>query len=269
MNSNEGRVASSLLKKARTDEEAKKINTVKNPVNGLYLVGTFAIILAILGIGTFIATRLIPAQKNALAPTVTTLLQSESHEKIDIAGKQSYELLSSVKNAIAQTPAANTVTDIYYMRGGLRISFDDILDALDITGVPDSIRSEFIPAGVLNRPVFMHGVVNLDSAQAHFLILPVSHYDRAFAGLKEWEPSLFHDVGPFMNIPDETLRTHLDKDIFSDEMVNNKQVRTLRDSDKNFMLGYFFLNEHTAIIVDNLDEIPVILTRSANSQIYQ
>ena len=269
MNSNEGRVASSLLKKARTDEQAKKINTVKNPMNGLYIAGTFAIILIILGVGAFVFTRLIPAQKNALAPAVISLLQSESHEKIDITSKQPYELLNSIQNAFAQAPDANTVTDIYYMRGGLRISFNDIADSLDITSIPESMRGEFIPAGVLNRPVFMHGVIQLDTTKAHFLILPVSHYDRAFAALKEWEPSMFHDLGPFMNIPDATLRAHLDKDVFSDELVNNKQVRTLRDSDKNLMLAYFFLNEHTIIIVDNLDEIPTILTRSANSQIYQ
>ena len=269
VNSNDGKITSSLLNKARTEEAAKKINTIKNPINGLYLVGIFAVIIALIGIGMIYITKIAPAQKNSIAPVIVSLLPSDAHEKINISNNADYELNQAIRDTLAKTPETGTITDIYYVRGNLRASFNDVLANLDITNIPESISSEFIPAGIINRPVFMHGVINLKSQQGHFIVLPVSHYDRAFAGMKDWEPSMFHDLGIFMNIPDTELRTRLDKDTFADELINNKQVRTLRDPDGKILLAYFFLNEHTVIIVDNLEEIPIILTKSANSQTYQ
>lgn len=269
INSNDGKITSSLLNKARAEEAAKKINTIKNPINGLYLVGIFAVIIALIGIGMIYITKIAPAQKNSLAPAIVSLLPADVHQKINISNNADYELNQAIRDTLAKIPETGGITDVYYTRGNLRASFNDVLTNLDITNIPDSITSEFIPAGVINRPVFMHGVINLDSKQGHFIVLPVSHYDRAFAGMKDWEPSMFHDLGIFMNIPDTELRTRLDKDTFIDELINNKQVRTLRDSDGKILLAYFFLNEHTVIVVDNLEEIPIILTKSANSQTYQ
>ena len=331
VNSNEGKVAASLLGKARIDEAEKNINKPFTSTNSLYLVGTLAALLIALGIGVLIITKYLPAQKNTPAPSTLSLLQSEFHQNINISGKQSYEVSQSITTALIQLPQPGTLTDIYYTRGNLRASFRDVLESLDLADdAPSSLTGEFIPAGISNTPVFMHISASFNGVPAHALIIPITHYDKAFLGFKEWEPTLFKDLGIFMNVSQGFLKNKITKDVFRDEMVANKAIRALRYKkpadivleepplpdltqtpsqeptqeslidpgtpslpnfisegiqtiqeaipiaapvapyqENDLMMGYFFLNDHTVVVVDNLVIIPEILTRSANSQIYK
>ena len=329
VNSNEGRVAASLLGKARADVAEKKINQPLTPMNGIYIAGTLVTILIVLGIGISLVTNYLPAQRNSPLASIPSLLQSESHTNINIISKQSYEISQIITTALIQAPQEGTITDIYYTRSNLRASFADVLDSLDLSDdTPVSLAGEFIPAGINNTPVFMHVFASLSGTPAHALILPISHYDKAFSGFKDWESTLFRDLGVFMNVPPTFLKTKMTKDTFHDEMVANKNIRVLRYKkpaelvmekpaaqpvssipieaqdpgptevapiplpnfisegvqaiqqtlptptpspyqENDLMLGYFFLNDRTVIIVDNLALIPELLTRYANSQIYK
>jgi hypothetical protein len=123
--------------------------------------------------------------------------------------------------------------------------------------------------------------------------------------MKSWEPLMARHLGPLMNISSDFLRTRLVKDVFTDELINNKPVRALRyqptaaiafdDSSENdseaapittqasnafanaiapyqpgdLILAYFFLNEKTIVITNNLELIPELLRRYSDRQIYQ
>jgi hypothetical protein len=133
--------------------------------------------------------------------------------------------------------------------------------------------------------------------------------------MKQWERTMLKDLGPLMNISSDFLKTRLGKDVFQDELLQNKNVRTLRyrkpttisldeaspivtpttpsafDSisstvqtviannpfanqttpyqENDLMISYFFLNEKTLVITNNLELVPELLKRYANSQIYQ
>jgi hypothetical protein len=50
-------------------------------------------------------------------------------------------------------------------------------------------------------------------------------------------------------------------------MIVNRPLRVLRENNQ-FMLGYFFLNDRTLVIIDSTEIIPEILARYANRQIY-
>ncbi len=334
VNSNSGQVTSSLLGKARSDKEEKELQQPLNPKNMLYIFGTLIVMVAIIGMGIFFVSRYLPAQKKSPVPTIPSLIQSELHQNITILGKQSYEVAQAIRTSILQAPNPGSITDIYYTRGNLRASFVDVLESLDLgDDIPPTLTGEFIPAGITNAPVFMHGSASLNGTPAHTLILPITHYDTSFSGFREWEPTLFRDLGIFMNVPESFLKTKLTKDSFHDELVANKNIRVLRykkplettsesqvltdsssepeptqdlslteseDSvetppvpnfisenisviseaiqtpqltspyqENDFMIGYFFLNDRTVIIIDNLALIPEILTRYANSQIYK
>jgi len=337
VNSNQGKVAASLLGKAHADDAEKKVNQPLTPTNGIYIAGTLAIVLVVLGIGLSLFTKYLPAQKNSPVPIIPSLLQSEFHTNVNISGKQSYEVSQAITTALVQAPQPGGITDVYYTRGSLRASFTDVLDSLDLADdAPTSLAGEFIPAGITDTPVFMHVFASLNGTPAHALILPISHYDKAFSGFKDWEPTLFRDLGVFMNVSPAFLKTKMTKDAFHGEMVSNKNIRVLRYKkpaeivmeqpiapttptpmetpaptpdaatavdtpsaetmplpnfisegiqaiqeniptpapvspyqENDLMLGYFFLNDHTVIIVDNLALIPELLTRYANSQIYR
>ncbi len=337
VNSNEGKVAASLLGKAHADDAEKKVNEPLTPTNGIYIAGTLAVFLIVLGIGLSLITKYLPAQRNSPVASIPSLLQSEAHTNINISSKQSYEVSQAIATALVQAPQPGSITDVYYTRGNLRASFTDVLESLDLgDDTPTTLAGEFIPAGITDKPVFMHVFTSLNGTPAHALILPISHYDKAFSGFKDWEPTLFRDLGVFMNVPSAFLKTKMTKDVFHDEMVANKNIRVLRYKkpaeiimekpvvpvtpapaqpltptpdaataantpstetiplpnfisegiqtiqenipapalvspykENDLMLGYFFLNDRTLIIVDNLALIPELLTRYANSQIYK
>jgi predicted alpha/beta hydrolase family esterase len=229
VNSNQGKVASSLLGKAHEQEAEKKLSEPSSPVNTLYIAGTFAVIVMIIGIGAWVMTRLLPAQKNNPVPTVPSLIQAEVHQNINILGKQSYEITQAIGAALVQTPNSGSIMDIYYTRGGLRASFADVLESIDLgDDIPESFKGEFLPAGTTDMPVFMHAAASFNGTQAHALILPISHYDKTFSAMRDWEPTMFRDLGVFMNVSPTFLKTKLTKDLFHDEMVANKNLRVLR-----------------------------------------
>ncbi len=267
VSSNKGTVASSLLTKARTDEEIKKTTQATSPKNILYILGTVAMLILALGIGAFIISRNTPALQKPSAPAPRSLIQAERHVRIDIAGNEGYTTEKNIRQSL-EISSTDGITDLYYTNGTMRASFPSVLSKLGITTLPESLNSEFLMPQAATVPLFMHGSGSLAGKPFHFLVLPVSHYDAAFIGIKEWEPTLVRDTGIFMNIPSELLKARLTKDVFVDETINNRPVRTTRDAENNITLAYFFLSEKTIVIVDNPDSITELLKRYANSQIY-
>jgi hypothetical protein len=133
VNSNKGTVASSLLKKARTDEKIKKENKPSAPNNILYIVGAIIAILITFGIFGLVLNK----NSQSVSPTapqqqVQSLIQAENHFKIDIANDASYTLEQSIRNAFSNNVPSGTILDIYYTNGGTRTSFASVLSALGI-----------------------------------------------------------------------------------------------------------------------------------------
>lgn len=322
VDSNRGSVASSLLGKAREEKQEKRERSAGSPKNMLYVVGSLLIIIAAIAVIGYVVFKYMPAQKNAKAPEIASLIKSDRHVKIDISAGEYYTVISAIKTAVIPSVQGG-ITDIYYIKGLLRASFPEVLEKINITTVPESLIQEF-PGAYGTTPTFMHGTVTARGTTGHFLVLPITHYDIAFAGMRDWEPTLFRDLGLFMNVPETFLKTKLAKDSFQDEMIANRTVRALRfqktndisldenskptaDSetegitftipldesettvttptfnniinpfinpispyDENeLMIGYFFLTENSVVITDNLELIPEILARFANSQIYR
>lgn len=333
VNANSGEVASALLSQARTDEKIAAEKSPASPQNIAYLAGSLIVVmLAIISAG-YVFRVYLPAQKNQVSPTVPSIITAQNHQNIDMM-QSPYAIAEKIRAAVAVPPAANGITDVYYTKGSLRTMFPNVLETLEITTLPATLVTEF------GQPMFMHGIMNASGQPAHFLILPVSNYDVAFAGLHEWEPTMFRDLGIFMNVPGSFLKTKTNKDVFKDEMIANRNLRVLRyvksalinfsettptisssttpvvkpvgvattvpavvgnnatttDTaspisnfvsegitaiqnpfvtitapyhDNDVMLAYFFLNEKTVVVVDNLDIIPELLSRYANRQIYQ
>jgi predicted alpha/beta hydrolase family esterase len=267
INSNQGAVASSLLTKARTDAEIKKEKAPFSPKNALYIIGTLTILLLIAGIATFILNRSLPAGQKQQASAPASLILSEKHIQIDVANTESYTLSKKIRDAMAMAPSEG-IADLYYINGMVRASFPSVLAKFGIT-VPESLSNEFLMPQAGTTPLFMHGVGTLENTPAHFLVLPVAHYDNTFIGMKEWEATLVRDLGIFIGMSDAVIKARTATDTFSDETINNRRVRILRDSENQVTLAYFFLTERIVVITDRIEAIPEILKRFANSQIYR
>ena len=345
VNSNKGSVASSILGKARHEEAEKQAVSPRNPKNIIYTISALVIFIIAIGLIGYVAQKNAPSPTNPLAPKIQSIIQAEAHQKIDITNQISYTLGQNIRTDLATTPPSGTINDIYYLQGGTRASFQNVLTSLGISTLPVDLQSEF------NQPYFMHGVGNIHGSTAHFLVIPVTNYDTTFAGMKSWESTMFRDMGIFMDVPDAFLRATFTQSKFASELITNQNMRVLRyhdtgainlyeqpavstavtttpttpvfvpisykdyfkknpsalvatpatatplvtataitasavistnvtDSsnpylaitapykDNDVMLAYFFLNDHTLVITDNVTIVPELIARYDNSQLY-
>lgn len=315
VNSNKGSVTSSLLTKARTDKAIAQAASPASGKNIMYTILSIFMIGATLGIVIFLIQKYAPPAVIAPTPEVLSLIKAEEHKKIMITGEPVFLLDQKIRNTFEEKMTDDTLRDIYYVTPTGRASFTDLVNALGITNLPTGLTDEF-PSSEKGIPVFMHGISTKNQVARHFLVIKINNYDVTFSFMKQWERTMLKDLGPLMNISSDFLKTRLGKDVFQDELLQNKNVRTLRyhkpttislddtpssdtsstttsalDSisstvqtivannpfanqaapyqENDLMLAYFFLNEKTLIITDNLEIIPELLKRYANSQIYQ
>lgn len=303
VNSNKGTVASSLLTKARTD---KAIEEAASPVSGKNILYTIATVLCagiIISIGVYLLQKYAPVAQQPAPAEILSLINAEEHSKISLTGEPAFILDQKIKSVLAKPVANETIRDIYYTTPTGRASFPELLKGLEISDVPTALNDELLTS-TNGIPVFMHGFSQKNQQASHFLILRIKNYDITFSLMKQWEPTMLRGLGSLMNISSDFLKRRLTKDIFTEELVQNKSVRTLRYhktaditfddpvstlinggnpgtalnpfvsqtspyQENDLMIAYFFLNEKTVVITDNLDIIPELLKRYANSQIYQ
>ena len=284
VNSNSGTVASSLLNEARVQEQELKNISPTSSKNMMYILGTIIVILVGLGIfGLVIKNNASVAPIASTNAPVPSLISADTHTTISSTG-EAYTLATAIRSALAKPGSDGTILDIDYANNSIRPSFANVLKALGITTLPDSLAG-VLPQSAGSKPVFMHGQAYLGPKQAPFLVIPITDYDTAFSGFRSWESTLFRDTGVMMNVPQDFLKQYLSSNSFDDELIDNHQVRVLRYkspandesgtplvispyTDGDVMIAYFFLNDHAVVVVNNLDVIPTILQRYDDRQVY-
>ena len=106
--------------------------------------------------------------------------------------------------------------------------------------------------------------IHMVSNNVPVIIVPVLSYGRAFAGMLAWESSMNSDLVPiFSPVPTQTrdenglpvLRT------FRDAVMNNYDIRELRDDEGNIVLYYSFPNTQLLIIAESPYSFVEILSR--------
>lgn len=267
VNSHQGHVASSLLEKARNDVVEKKITSPISSQNIVYILGTIICFLGIGFVGWLIYEKTVVPTVQQIAET-PSLIRAENHVRVALDNIPSFLLEKTIRDHLSSSSLTSaSVLDIFYTKGTRRATFFETLEQLAISPLPETLKQVLLTNTVANDIYFMHGLLRLSESTGHFLVLRFNQYDQAFQLIRSWEPTLVRSIGLFMNIPEGVLRSRLTGDIFSDEIVFNKNIRVLREGE-SFVIGYFFLNEQSIVIIDNLESIPEILRRYANRQIY-
>lgn len=94
-----------------------------------------------------------------------------------------------------------------------------------------------------------------------FLMFYTNDYDQAFAGMLEWEKELFSDLAILFNIKvDDTNKYLLDKK-WDDILIENKDVRVLKNNASQNVLYYLFLDRNIFMITDDIGTINESLKR--------
>src|SRR3989344_32804 len=110
---------------------------------------------------------------------------------------------------------------------------------------------------------FFFGLHTVDE-NAPLLVIPVSSYERAFAGMLEWERALNADLAPvFTSVPDTIVSESglLEKRLFEDLIMRNYDVRVLKDNAGTIQLYYSFPTRELLIIAESPYSFAKILAR--------
>ena len=92
-----------------------------------------------------------------------------------------------------------------------------------------------------------------------FLIIKLTSFENAFAGMLSWEPNMARDLAPLLGTTD-LLKVINPAYVFKDVIVRNKDVRMLEASSTPVILYSFFDNQ-MLIITEDIDAIQTLIDR--------
>lgn len=195
--------------------------------------------------GLLFAEQTVPLPMDTLAPTDV---------RREIANARGAGALSL--GAILQVRPALTQKD--------PSSGDDVLAPVSFGLFMDRIGAS--PPDELVRALsddFFFGIHTVDE-NAPLFVIPVQSYERAFAGMLEWEKTMNSDFAPmFAAVPMQTVGADglLVERVFTDAVIQNYDVRVLRDENGTVQLYYSFPTRNILIIAESQYSFPELLSR--------
>ena len=261
----------SYVRAAALEQEKRKgePEEVATPPSGrrvrgtLFAVGLFSLLgLAALG-GIYVAVEQqsapLPQQKNdslvfaeqsATLPLNDTDVETLKSKlaQVRTSSQASLGSITRIVPVISRTESDGSAT----ARTATLLEFMSSIDAHPPT---DLVRA-------LSETFFL-GIHTVDK-NAPILVIPVSSYDYAFAGMLAWEAQMNGDLSPlFMPLP--VLTTGEDgiptQRTFTDVVMRNYDVRALKDDSGNIQLYYSFPTRNILIIAESPYTFAEILTR--------
>jgi hypothetical protein len=132
------------------------------------------------------------------------------------------------------------------------------------------------------------GIVNADGETRPFFLLRVSSYDRTFAGMLDWESSMERDLALFyplypatvIVLPEDPMATSSETSTesaavaggepfrlsFTDEVIENHDVRVLRDAEDRIIMLYGYRDKQTLIIARSKEAFSELLSRLSSTR---
>lgn len=135
------------------------------------------------------------------------------------------------------------------------LSLNDFLQAIGAHASQDLVQA-------LDSMYFLG--IHVANKNAPLLVVPVQSYERAFAGMLAWEKNLDGDLAPlFSEVSDQAAGPDglpLQR-AFTDLVMQNYDIRALKDDSGNVVLYYSFLNRKFLIIAENPYSFNEVLLR--------
>lgn len=112
------------------------------------------------------------------------------------------------------------------------------------------------------------GAVRAGGEERPFFLLRVDSYERTYAGMLAWEPTMERDLTVFYPAyPSEATTTPATEDPFRvsfvDDIVDNHDVRVLRDGEGKTLMLYGYRDKDTLVIARNEAAFSELLNRLA------
>ena len=109
---------------------------------------------------------------------------------------------------------------------------------------------------------FFFGIHTIDK-NVPVLVIPVTSYDRAFAGMLAWESQMNTDLSPaFTTVPTSVNgQNGPETNVFHDDVMRNYDVRELKDGNGTVQLYYSFPTANILIIAESTYSFSEVLSR--------
>tara|TARA_B100000745_G_scaffold6770_2_gene5675 strand:+ start:7898 stop:8914 length:1017 start_codon:yes stop_codon:yes gene_type:complete len=237
----------------------------REPWKTTYLV---ALIILFLVIGSVLAMGVFYAYQLNTAPNVApqfepTIIFTEARENIDVTDKNARGIMTTLASARRNTIfSLGSVVELYLTRA-LETEQGQTTEHLDAVDFLESIDAN-VPGPFLQTLESDYALgVNVIDENVPFLILTTQSYGYAFAGMLAWEAYLEEDLTPFFSPNVEYAKPAVaeGENAFSDTVVQNLDVRVLRDSDGDIRVLYAFINRNTVIITTNIRTLVELASR--------
>ena len=235
----------------------------------LPLAGGAIIILVGIGIaaGAYSYTHKTPTAP--IVHGVPSIITFDESKEVSGAGPALAQSIVDVANGAS---VAGNIIVTYLSINSVPQEGGAVINALN-TGAPDILLRNIDPASTV-------GVVSDSSGHAYpFMTLKVNSYERTFAGMLAWEPSMAKDLSTFypqtsVTIVPAPTSTGSSTPIaitvpttpyFSDAVVDNHDVRILRDAQGTSVMLYGYHNKGTLIIARNEADFTILVNRLDSS----
>lgn len=222
-------------------------------------------ILVLLGAGALFGVFFVMQEQQATAPAAqSSILFAEQTVSFPLGGQSPQNLKDEL--AQARTNQLGTLGSI-----------TRVVPTIKSTSTSGSAQtapatiSQFFAALGMNPPQELMGAIGPDfflgfhvvDTNAPILVIPVSSYDHAFAGMLAWEPTMNADLSPIFTPVSMTKVANgvPVQRTFTDAVMRNYDVRQLTDDSGNVVLYYSFPTPNLLVIAQSPYSFTELLSR--------
>ncbi len=263
MRKNDGSVVRiALAEDERRRQQSQAVDPTSKKNLTFIIASIVIIILATAGVGgiywyTHKDTRTVVPETPVLP---ASMVRSDEAVSIDITGKPVAEIAQKIREMVnTRNTRPGTVKNIVPITQNADsktpIVATNFLAALVTHAPPSFVRS------LKNN--FMLGSYDYDAPNL-FIVLSGTAHDYMYTGMLAWEPKLLGDLGPLFAIDTtNAYRSYLDT-VFTDGIIENRDVRILYTLDKKPILFYTFLDPNTVVITADPKTLVETIRRFGN-----
>ncbi len=187
--------------------------------------------------------------QNFYAPLIT----AESTQTIPLDPKNPLGSLASAISGSGSAPVGGIIDIIPTGANGIAIATSsDLFSSLGIN-LPTQVTLSL-------NGIYMLGTL-VSNPNHPFIILGVSSFENAFAGMLSWEKTMRSDFGGLINIdhPNEPL-VATTPEIFNDTTISNQDVREILDASSTPLLLYTFVGTTKLVITTDSSTMSAVVT---------
>jgi len=259
----------SVIKVALAEQKARERGDQYRKIEGtpmkkiLFAVGGVIIILVAIATSYFLIKK---AQEKNLPAVITrnveSIISQDNQVLVDMTNATNKSDVSNLINPeVIEKGIANSIKAIFLTKtqedySKTLFELNDLLSILKVTAPGSLIRSF--------TGEYMIGTYTLSSEneRSHlFLILKVSDYNLAYAGMLEWEKTILDDLFTLFRVNVSGENVELFGKSFKDIVIKNKDARILYNKEGVDALFYLFPDKKHLVITDNQETIKEIVAR--------